>query len=123
MDAAHLMTRLAEVVDAHDWDSLPSLLHPRFTCRYVHTGELFDAPGWVRLNADYPGFQRFVLEDVVACGDRAVGRAEVTSAGTDGGELRFAVATFLTAEAGLVRELVEVWTDVDQPPPEQARPR
>ena len=116
------MTRLAEVIDAHDWDTLPSLLHPEFRCRYVHTGEVLDAEGWVRLNADYPGFQRFLLEDVVAAGDRAVGRAMVTAAGPGGADLRFVVASFLTTEAGVVRDLVEVWADVDQAPPEGTRP-
>lgn len=70
MDAATLLTRLAEVIDAHDWDGLPALLHPSFTCRLEHTGEVFDRDEWVRLNADYPGFQRLVVEDLVADGDR-----------------------------------------------------
>ena len=122
MDAADVMTRLAEVIDAHDWVTLPGLLHPDFTCRLVHTGEVFDAPTWVRLNADYPGFQRFVLEDLVASGDRAVGRARVTGTGPDGQELVFAVAGFLTAVDGLVRDLTEVWADVGQSPPPGARP-
>ena len=122
MDAAEVMTRLAHVIDAHDWNALASLLHPEFTCRLVHTGEVFDAPSWVRLNADYPGFQRFVLEDLVASGSRAVGRAHVTATGPDGEELVFAVASFVTTESGLVRDLTEVWTDVGQPPPADARP-
>ena len=121
MDAADVMTRLAEVLDAHDWDALPGLLHAEFTCRLVHTGETFDAPAWVRLNADYPGFQRFVLEDLVASGDRAVGRGRVTGTGPDGEDLVFAVASFLTTGDGLARELVEVWTDVGQHPPDGAR--
>ena len=41
MDARALITRLAEVIDAHDWEALPGLLHPDFTCRLVHTGEAF----------------------------------------------------------------------------------
>ncbi len=61
MDAASLLTRLTEVIDAHAWDALPLLLHPDFTCRLVHTGEVFDRDVWVRLNADYPGFQRMLL--------------------------------------------------------------
>ena len=80
-DTATLLTRLAEVIDAHDWDALPSLLHPEFTCRLVHTGEVFDRDAWVRLNADYPGFQRLHVEDLVVDGDRAALRA--TAVGTD----------------------------------------
>ena len=122
MDAADLMTRLAEVLDAHDWDTLPTLLHPTFTCRLVHTGEVLDGSRWVRLNADYPGFQRFVLEDVVATPDRAVGRGRVTGTGADGTEQVFAVASFLTVRDGLVGELTEVWTEVGQDPEPGTRP-
>ncbi|NPD05543.1 HIT domain-containing protein [Nocardioides sp. zg-1308] len=126
MDAAALLTRLAEVIDAHDWDALPDLLHPEFTCRLVHTGEVFDRDGWVRLNADYPGFQRLHLEDLVADGDRGdrgVLRARVVGTSGTGGELVFAVASFATMRDGLLSELTEVWTDVDQQAPEGTRPR
>jgi len=122
MDAATLLTRLATVIDAHDWDALPALLHPDFSCRLVHTGEVFDRDGWVRLNADYPGFQRMHLEDLVADGDRGVLRATVIGTGADGEELRFAVASFATLRDGLLTELTEVWADVDQQAPEGTRP-
>jgi hypothetical protein len=122
MDAAALLTRLAEVIDAHDWDSLPAMLAPDFRCRLVHTGEVFDREGWVRLNADYPGFERMVVEDLIADGDRAVLRATVTGRGADGSGQVFAVASFGTARDGLLSELVEVWADVGQEPPEGTRP-
>jgi len=121
MDAADTVTRLAEVIDAHDWVGLPALLHRDFTCRLVHTGEVFDAATWVRFNADYPGFQRFVLEDLVGSGDRAVARARVTGTGSDGEGLVFAVACFVTVSDGLIRDLTEVWADVDQAPPAGTR--
>lgn len=94
MDARALLVRLAEVIDAHDWEALSGLLHPDFTCRLVHTGEVFDRDTWVRLNADYPGFQRMVVEDVVADGGRAVIRATVTGIGADGSAEGCAVASF-----------------------------
>ena len=122
MDAAALLTRLAEVIDAHDWDGLPALLHPDFTCRLVHTGEVFDRDQWVRLNADYPGFQRMHREDLVADGDRGVLRARVIGTRDDGGDLEFAVASFAAVRDDLIVELVEVWADVDQQAPEGTRP-
>lgn len=122
MDAATLLTRLAEVIDAHDWDGPPALLHPDFTCRLVHTGEVFDRDQWVQLNADYPGFQRMVVEDLVAVGDRGVLRAKVTGTSATGDELVFAVASFATVRDGLIAELTEVWADVGQPAPEGTRP-
>ena len=70
------ITRLAELIDAHDWEALPSVLHRDFTCRLVHTGEVFDREQWVRLlNADYPGFEGMHVEDLVVDGDRGVLRA------------------------------------------------
>jgi ketosteroid isomerase-like protein len=122
MDTASLLARLVEVVDAHDWDALPDLLHRDFTCRLVHTGEAFGKDAWVRFNADYPGFERMHLEDLVADGDRGVLRATVTGRGDAGDALRFAVASFATVRDGLLLELVEVWADVDQQPPARTRP-
>ena len=122
MDAAALLTRLAEVIDAHDWAGLPALLHPDFTCRLVHTGEVFDRDQWVRLNADYPGFQSMAAEDLVADGDRGVLRATVVGTGASGEDLVFAVASFATMRDGLLAELTEVWADVDQQAPPGTRP-
>jgi hypothetical protein len=121
MDAADLMSDLATVIDAHDWDRLPALLHDDFTCRYVHTGEQFDRATWVHLNACYPGFDRFTLKDCVATTDRAAARAHVT--GYVNTQLRhFEVATFITVHDGLIADMTEVWTDVDQDAPQGTRP-
>ena len=49
-------------------------------------------------------------------------RAEVVGTGTEGEELRFAVASFATVADGLLVELTEVWADVDQQAPPGARP-
>lgn len=118
---AEMVRRLAEVIDAHRWDDLPALLHPKFSCRYVHTGETFDRDAWVRLNAGYPGFQRFVLEDCVGDDDRAAARSHVTAGG--GGHVQhFEVATFITVRAGLIAEMTEVWADVEQCAPQGTRP-
>ena len=77
MDASTMMSRLATAIDTRSWDELPGLLHDDFVCRYVHTGETFDGASWVRLNAEYPGFDRLVLEDCVGTETRAAGRAHV----------------------------------------------
>ncbi|MBM7785268.1 nuclear transport factor 2 family protein [Tenggerimyces flavus] len=114
MHASDVMHKLATVIDEHAWHELPSLLHEDFTCRYVHTGQRFDAPSWVRFNAEYPGFQRFVLEDCVGTEDRAVGRAHVTGM-TDGELQHFEVATFLTVRDDLIIDMTEVWADVINP--------
>lgn len=69
------------MIDAHDSVGLPAPFYDEFECRLMHTGETFGKDEGVRCNADYPEFERFVLEDVVAHGDRAVGRARVTGTG------------------------------------------
>lgn len=116
-----MMTQLASFIDDRRWGDLPALLHPGFRCRYVHTGESFDGDDWVRLNAEYPGFQHSVLEDCVGQGNRAAGRAHVT--GESEGQLQhFEVATFITLRDGLIADMTEVWTGVDEAAPDGTRP-
>ena len=113
MDATTMMTRLAEVIDAHAWDALPGLLHHDFVCRLVHTGETFDGDSWVRFNAEYPGFDHLELQECVGTADRAAARSHVTGY-TNEKLQHFEVATFITLRQGLIAEMTEVWTEVDQ---------
>lgn len=112
---------MAQMINAHQWEKLSALLHPNFNCRYSHTGEVFDRDDWVRVNADYPGFQNYVLLDCVATAERAVGRARVTAL-LQGEVKSFEVATFITVRDGLIADMHEVWTDVDGVAPAGARP-
>jgi hypothetical protein len=121
MRAIDLLLGLGDVLNGHRWDELPALLHPDFTGHYVHTGEEFGPDDFVRLNAEYPGFDTFRWEDTVDAGDRAVGRGLVTGTANGQGE-QFAVATFVTERDGLIAELTEVWADIDQTPPGDRRP-
>ena len=121
MDAPTLLTRLCHTIDEHKWADLTPLLHDDFVCHYVHTGESFDREAWVRVNADYPGFDRMHLRDLVGSGDRAVARCRVTGR-HDGQPAEFEVATFVTARGGRIAEMTEVWTDVAQTPPDGTRP-
>lgn len=119
--APELLRQLTDRIDARAWGTLAELLHPDFVCHYVHTGETLDGPGWVRLNADYPGFGRLELLDIVESGDRAVGRAHITG-GSESLDQEYEVASFVTERDGLIAELVEVWADVGVAPPEGTRP-
>ncbi len=116
-----MMRRLVETIDAQDWAGLPALLHEDFVCRFVHTGETFDRASWVRLNAEYPGFDHLVLQDCVGSGARAAGRSHVTGFIDDKLE-HFEVATFITVRNGLIVEMTEVSADVDAKAPEGTRP-
>lgn len=112
--AATVVHDLGRAVDAQDWDALEALLADDFRCRYVHTGEVLDRAGYVRLNREYPGAWRFLVQDELSSGDRACGLATVT----DGDETHH-VALFLTVRGGLVRELVEVWAEQVEAPQER----
>lgn len=121
MDATTLLETLCTTIDDRRWEDLPALLHEDFSCRLVHTEETFDRDGWVRLNAEYPGFDRLLVEDLVGAGDRAVSRCRVTGT-AKGTPVTFEVASFITAEDGLISELTEVWADIGATPPEGTRP-
>ena len=111
----------AAAIDGHRWDDLAALLGDDFQCVLVHTGEEFTKDGWVRFNAEYPGFQRFIVQDVVADHARAALRAHVTGFDADGVLQHFEVASFLTVRAGRVVALTEVWADADSAPPPGTR--
>ncbi len=121
VDAVSLLRTLVETIDERRWSGLPALLAPDFRSRLVHTGETFDRDSWVRFNADYPGFGRMRLEEVVGAGDRVAGRAHVTGT-SEGGDSHFEVAMFVTARDEVIAEMVEVWADCETEPPEGTRP-
>lgn len=121
MDASTLLESLCTTIDERRWDDLPALLHTDFTCHYVHTGEMLDRDAWVRLNAEYPDFDRLTVEDLVGSGERAVARCHVTGR-VDGQLVHFEVASFITVREDLVSDLTEVWADVGQAAPEGTRP-
>ena len=121
MDAKVALEELLSVIDARRWDEMGRFLHRDFSCHYAHTGESFDRDGWIRVNADYPDFDRLLIQDLVGVGDAAAARSHVTS--RDGDQLiHFECATFVRMRDGLIHEMTEVWTDVNQQPPAGTRP-
>lgn len=118
--AGALLTAFAGCIDAQDWEGLTALLSDDFACRYATTAETFDKDAFIAVNRDYPGRWRFEREDVVDAGERGVLRARVSDATGETDETHF-VATFATARAGLLTEVVEVWAEV-APVPLDRRP-
>jgi len=119
--AVALLTDLMSAIDEHRWSDLGDYLHGDFTCRYVHTGESFDRESWIRLNAEYPGFEHLRLEEIVGDPDHAACRSQVTGRGPEGLE-HFECATFVRVKDGLIGQMTEVWTSVSQTAPVGTRP-
>jgi hypothetical protein len=114
-DPESVLLQLWARIDQQDWDGMGALLDSGLRARYVHTGETFDAPGLVRFNREYPGNWRATV-DLVGSGERAVSRTRVTD-----GRQTFFAASFATVRAGLIVDLVEVWTGPVGPPPDYRR--
>jgi len=106
VSAEQVARDFARHIDDRDWDGLAALLAPSCRVEFRHDGSVYDRHEWVAFNAGYPQVVRFLLEDVVATGDRAVLRAHCFN-----DDVSLYVACFLTLADGLVTELVEVWTD------------
>ncbi|QTV79720.1 hypothetical protein [Microbacterium sp. NIBRBAC000506063] len=121
MPAADVLTKLMTAIDERRWGDLEQYLHPGFSCRYVHTGEQFDRTAWIRLNAEYPGFDRLRVEEILGADDRAACRSHVTGRGGNGLE-HYACATFVLLDGNRIIEMTEVWTDMSQTVPVDARP-
>ena len=121
MDAGAALHGLMTAIDEKRWDDLASYLHPAFVCRLVHTGETFDRDEWIRFNREYPGFEHLTIEDFVAEATEAACRSHVTGRG-DAGLQRFECASFARTRDGLLVQLTEVWTDVEQQAPPGTRP-
>ena len=111
-EAVRVLDDLWEMIEAQQWDKIPDLLDPAVRISYVHTGEVFDAESYVRINRDYPGRWHATVHDMVGDGDRAVSRTRIYD-----GEQTFWVASFATIRDGRLTELVEVWTEEGQQPP------
>lgn len=121
MDATSALIGLMEAIDRHSWDELERFLHPEFSCRLVHTGEVFGRAAWIRFNAEYPGFERLQIEEFVGGADRAACRSHITGRGENGLD-HFQCASFAQLRDGLIVRLTEVWTDVSQTAPPGTRP-
>lgn len=111
---------LMTAIDEHRWTDLTQYLHPGFICHLVHSGESFTREQWIRFNADYPGFDRLQIRQLVSGKNNAACRSHVTSIGEDGIQ-HFECASFATFQDDLIIELTEVWTDVGQTPPAATR--
>ncbi|WP_328291372.1 nuclear transport factor 2 family protein [Kineococcus sp. NBC_00420] len=116
-DVEHVARCFVAAIDTQDWHALAGLLSPTFSASYVHTGETFTRESFVAANRDYPGAQRFLLEEVVVSQTQAVLRARVSPASGTGDT--YYVASFATLQDGQIERSVEVWTDViaTMPPP------
>ena len=117
VDDGALLERFWAAIDRRDWDALTDVLAPDLRVRYLHTGEVFTADEFVRVNREYPGEWAALVEELVVHGDRAVSRTRVSN----GSETYFA-ASFAVVSDGMLAELTEVWTGSVDVPPADRRP-
>lgn len=122
MYAIELLRELMQHLDARRWGALEGYLHPSFLCTYVHTGETMGRDAWVKLNAEYPGFDRLIVQEITGGEMSAACRAHVTGVNGAGTLDHFECATFVSLKDGQIHRMTEVWTDVDQRAPEGTRP-
>lgn len=115
-EAARVLASLWELIGSEQWDGISDLLDPQVRISYVHTGEVFDGAGFVRLNREYPGRWHVDVLDMVGDDRRAVSLASLR-----GGAETYWVASFATTRDGRITELTEVWTDGGQEPPPSRR--
>ncbi|MEV8250757.1 nuclear transport factor 2 family protein [Microbacterium sp. NPDC076768] len=120
MNAGEALLGLMTAIDEHRWDDLEQYLHPQFTCVLVHTNETFSRDEWVRFNAEYPDFDRLVVQEFVGGETEAACRSHVTGR-TSTGTAHFQCASFVRVKDGQILHLTEVWTDVNQSPPPGTR--
>jgi hypothetical protein len=111
-EAVRVLNGLWEMIETQQWDKIPDLLDPAVQIRWVHTGEVLDAEGYVRVNRDYPGRWHAAVHDMVGDGARAVSRTRIYDE-----QQTFWVASFATARNGRITDMVEVWTEAGQQPP------
>ncbi|WP_404436903.1 nuclear transport factor 2 family protein [Microbacterium aerolatum] len=121
MDAEAALRGLMTAIGEKRWDDLAGFLHPDFVCRLVHTGETFDRDDWIRFNRDYPGFEQLTIEEIVAGPAEAACRSHIIGRDASGAQ-HFECASFARMQDGVIVQLTEVWTDVDQQAPAGTRP-
>jgi ketosteroid isomerase-like protein len=106
-EAAEVVRRLWELMEARDWDGARALLHDDFQCEWPHTGERIRAPDdFIELNRNYPEpwaieVRRVVGEDEWAAADVAVSHP--------GGIAR--AASFCRLRDGLIDRAIDLWVD------------
>lgn len=105
----------ADALARRDWLTVRATLSDELLVTMLHTGETFDADGFVAFNRDYPDGCHVTVDEIVDGGDRAVLRTSAVL----GWETWYG-ATFASADdAGLLLDIVEVWsTSVTDDPPE-----
>ena len=113
--SAAALAVLARSIADRDWAGLRAVLADDVRVTLLHTGETFDADGFVAFNRGYPGDWAYHAEEVVDGGHRAVLRSRTVV-----GDETYHAASFATVDGdGRIVELREVWTEAVAPHPER----
>ncbi len=117
-DAAGVVRRFWELVEARDWDGAGDLLAEDFVAEWPHSLERFRGrDAYISMNRAYPEGWRIEVQRVVADGDVVACEVRVPM-----GEQVSHLAAFYEVRDGLIRWGTEYWVDRgEQPPPEWRR--
>jgi hypothetical protein len=116
--AGGVLTAYAAAITGHDWAALRGLLADDAEVVLLHTGERYDAEGFVAFNRDYPGPWAFHADEVVDGGRRGALRAHTVA-----DQETYHVVVLGTLDGtGRLTDLVEVWTGPVAPHPERGTP-
>jgi hypothetical protein len=113
--AGAALASFGAAIAGRDWHGLRALLADDASVTLLHTGERFDADGFVAFNRDYPAEWVFHVDEVVEGGTRGVLRARTLVEGDT-----YHAATFGSVDpSGRLTDLTEVWTEAVAPHPER----
>jgi len=116
--AGTVVHRFFERMEARDWDGAGELLSPELHIEFTETGERFDGPNFLAMNAAYPEGWSIDVVEVISDGDRVAAQVRV-----DHIEDVFWCAGFYTVRDGVVVDGTEHWvTERSQSAPEWRQP-
>lgn len=102
-----------ESMEARDWLGAEKLLSPSVHVEFTETGERFDGPNFLAMNAAYPEGWSIEVVETISTQDRVAAQVRVAH-----GDDVFWCSGFYTVTDGVIATGVEHWvTERSQPAP------
>lgn len=104
MDAAQVVRRFHELMQARRWRDAEALLADDIHIEYTSTGERFDGPAFLAMNEAYPDGWNLEVIEAIAAGERVASQVKVVH-----GDEVFWCAGFYTVVDGRIVDGTEHW--------------